>query len=71
MARIRLTGTPHSALTANLSARLVRPIAVGDRHIAFGWLISRQGRRTVLGSAVATEHGELCALAESLWIDTR
>lgn len=71
MARVRLTDAPHAALTANLSARLVRPIAVDERHVVFGWLISRIGRKTVLGSAVATEHGELCALAESLWIDAR
>jgi hypothetical protein len=43
----------------------------GERHIAFGWRISRSGRKTVVGSALATADGQLCALGQALWIDPK
>ncbi|MQY05246.1 PaaI family thioesterase [Actinomadura macrotermitis] len=70
-ARFRRPDAPARVMTANLAATLHRPIIAGERHVAFGWVISRDGRKTVAGSAVATADGELCAVARSLWIDAR
>jgi hypothetical protein len=42
-----------------------------ERHIAVGWTISRSGRKTVVGSALATADGQLCAFGQALWIDPK
>lgn len=71
VARSRLTDAGGPALTAYLAAAILRPVVVGERHIAFGWRISRSGRKTVVGSALATADGQLCALGQALWIDLK
>lgn len=59
------------ALTAYLAAVLLRPVKVSQCHVVFGWLIERSGRKTTVGSAIATEGGEVCAVAQALWLDAR
>lgn len=71
VARSRLTDASGPAVTAYLAAAISEPIVAGERHIAFGWTISRSGRKTVVGSAVVTAGGQLCALGKGLWIDLK
>jgi hypothetical protein len=71
VARSRLTDASGPAVTAYLAATTLQPVIAGERHIAFGWMISRSGRKTVVGSALATAAGQLCALGQALWIDRK
>jgi hypothetical protein len=71
VARSRLTDAGRPALTAYLAATMLQPVVAGERHIAFGWTISRSGRKTAVGSALATAEGQLCAHGQALWIDHR
>lgn len=71
VARSRLTDADGPAFTAYLAATVLRPVVTGERHIAFGWTISRSGRKTVVGSALATTDGQLCALGQALWLDRK
>jgi hypothetical protein len=71
VARSRLTDGGGSPLTAYLAAALLKPVTVGERHIALGWVISHSGRKTVAGSAVVTVGGQLCAVAHALWLGPR
>ncbi|WP_306333455.1 hypothetical protein [Streptomyces sp. KL118A] len=59
------------AVTASLTATLLRPVATGEEHITYAWPISSAGRKHTMGVAVSTAHGGLCALGEALWIDPR
>ena len=71
VARSRLTDVGGPALTAYLAATMLRPVVAGERHITFGWTISHSGRKTVVGSALVTADGQLCALGQALWIDQK
>jgi hypothetical protein len=71
VAKTRLTDSDGPAFTAYLAATLVKPVVAGERHIAMGWTISRSGRKTVVGNALVTADGQLCAVGEALWIDPR
>ncbi|WP_409240453.1 PaaI family thioesterase [Streptomyces sp. PA5.6] len=59
------------AVTASLTATLLRPVAAGEDHITYAWRISSAGRKHTMGAAVTTARGELCAVGEALWIDPR
>jgi hypothetical protein len=71
VARSRLTDARGPAVAVSLSATVLQPVVAGQRHVAFGWKISRGGGKTVVGSAVATTDGRLCALGHALWIDRK
>ena len=66
VAKTRLTDSSGPAFTAYLAASLFESVAVGERHVALGWPISRTGRKTVVGSALVTADGRLCARAQAL-----
>ncbi|WP_067822245.1 PaaI family thioesterase [Nocardia inohanensis] len=59
------------AFTAALTAAQYRPVLAGAEHIAHAWPIHRDGRKFTVGVALSTADGELCALAEALWIEPR
>ncbi|MET8685912.1 hypothetical protein ABZV77_16995 [Streptomyces sp. NPDC004732] len=59
------------AVTASLTATLLRPVAAGEEHITHAWPISTAGRKHTMGVAVSTAGGQLCALGEALWIEPR
>ncbi|WP_432076034.1 PaaI family thioesterase [Streptomyces wuyuanensis] len=68
----RMLGTQRAgAVTASLTGRLLRPVRTGEPHVSYAWLLSESGRKHTMGVAVATADGELCALAEALWLDPR
>ncbi|MGW7367546.1 hypothetical protein ACWGI8_30035 [Streptomyces sp. NPDC054841] len=68
----RMLGTQRpGAVTAALTGALLRPVRAGEPYISYAWLQSESGRKHSMGVALATAEGELCALAEALWLDPR
>lgn len=68
----RFLGTQRpGAVTAALTGTILRPVATGEPHIAYAWLLSESGRKHVMGVALATAEGELSAVSEALWLDPR
>lgn len=68
----RLLGTQRpGAVTASLTATLLRPVRVGDDLISYAWLIAEDGRKHRMGVALASPTGDVYAVAASLWIDPR
>ncbi|WP_128429747.1 hotdog fold domain-containing protein [Streptomyces cyaneus] len=68
----RFLGTQQpGAVTASLTGTILRPVAAGEPYISYAWLLSESGRKHMMGVALATAEGELCAVSESLWIDPR
>ncbi|MCL6734593.1 hotdog fold domain-containing protein [Streptomyces neyagawaensis] len=68
----RFLGTLRAgAVTASLTGTVLRPVAAGEPHLLYAWLLSESGRKHTMGVALTTPEGELCATSESLWIDPR
>lgn len=68
----RFLGTQRpGAVTASLTGRVLRPVAAGEPHVSYAWLVSESGRKHTMGVALATAEGELCAVSEALWIDPK
>ncbi|MGW0840542.1 hypothetical protein ACWD26_10315 [Streptomyces sp. NPDC002787] len=68
----RFLGTQRpGAVTATLTGTILRPVAAGEPYIVYAWLLSESGRKHMMGVALATAEGELCARSEALWIDPR
>ncbi len=66
-----LGGRPAGAVTAALTARLLRPVPVGGGLVTYSWLLGSEGRKYTVGTALATAAGDLCAFAEALWVQPR
>ncbi|KJY44800.1 hypothetical protein VR46_18355, partial [Streptomyces sp. NRRL S-444] len=59
------------AVTAALTARLLRPVPVGAGLVSYAWLLGTEGRKYRVGTALATAEGDLCAIGEALWVEPR
>ena len=57
------TGEDEAWVTGQMSARLDRPIVIGQPHVVVSWPIDREGRKLFAGAAIFTADGELCALS--------
>ncbi|MFE2879469.1 hotdog fold domain-containing protein [Streptomyces roseus] len=66
-----LDGRRAGAVTAALTARLLRPVPVGGGLVSYAWLLGGEGRKYRVGTALATAGGELCAVGEALWVEPR
>lgn len=66
-----LDGRRAGAVTAALTARLLRPVPVGEGLVSYAWLLTASGRKYTVGTALATSAGELCAVGEALWVEPR
>ncbi|MFE3792247.1 hypothetical protein [Streptomyces goshikiensis] len=68
-----LDGRPAGAVTAALTARLLRPVPVlsGAGLVSYSWMRESGGRKYTVGTALATAAGELCAVGEALWVVPR
>jgi hypothetical protein len=55
-------------LLGRLAARIDARPAVGDRCIAVGWFVGREGRKIRCGSALYADHGALLAVGQATWI---
>lgn len=60
---------PH--VLARLTARLASAAIPGKPHVVVAWPIGREGRKSRGGAAIYGPEGELCGLAEGLWIRLR
>ena len=60
-------GTP--LLLGELAAALIGPIHAGERCVAIGWEIARDGRRHYTGTALFSETGERRGLARATWFE--
>ena len=58
-------------LLGELTARVNRLAHVGERCTVIGWALEASGRKRAAGTAVFAEDGEVCALAQALWIEPR
>ncbi|MEC3955984.1 hypothetical protein VMT65_23315 [Nocardia sp. CDC153] len=65
------SGMGRGAFTAALTATQVRPVYAGADYVSHAWTVGREGRKHTVGVALSTADGELCALAEALWIEPR
>jgi len=54
-------------LLGRLTARVMQPVAVGERYIVIGWPIGGAGKREHCGSALFSESGTLVAFAGATW----
>ncbi|MEV0093244.1 hotdog fold domain-containing protein [Streptomyces sp. NPDC050738] len=71
VAALRLGSAKDGLVTAALTATVLRPVAAGEPHVAYAWLTEESGRKHTVGVGLATAEGELCAVAEALWLDPR
>ncbi|MFE3543411.1 PaaI family thioesterase [Nocardia sp. NPDC059177] len=62
---------PLGAVTAALTATQYRPMPAGADYLAHAWPVHHEGRKYTVGVALSTRDGELCALAEALWVAPR
>ncbi|MFJ8311214.1 MULTISPECIES: hotdog fold domain-containing protein [unclassified Streptomyces] len=68
----RLLGSQRpGAVTASLTASLLRPVRVGEELVTYAWMLGEEGRKHRMGVALASASGELRAVASSLWVDPR
>lgn len=68
----RLRGSlREGAVTASLTARLLRPVPVSSRLVSYAWVLSEEGRKHRMGVALTTDRGDLHAIASALWVDRR
>ncbi|MFC7310075.1 PaaI family thioesterase [Streptomyces monticola] len=70
-AGMRLAKMGAGAVTAALTGTQLRGVTAGERHVSYAWHLGTEGRKVTVGVALATAEGELCALAEALWIRPR
>ncbi|MFD6874823.1 MULTISPECIES: PaaI family thioesterase [unclassified Streptomyces] len=67
-----LADGPAGAVTASLTARLLRPVPVaGEGLVSYAWLLGVEGRKCEVGTALAAPDGEPYAYARALWIRPR
>ncbi|MBT2478301.1 hypothetical protein [Streptomyces sp. ISL-94] len=66
-----LDDRPAGAVTAALTARLMRPVPVGEGLVSYSWMLTAEGRKYRVGTALATATGDFCAAAEALWVVPR
>lgn len=64
-----LFGEVGRILLGRLAADLRTPVRSGAAHVVQAWPIRRDGRKLQTASAVMTDGGEVCALAQAVWIE--
>jgi len=58
-------------LLGEYTCRIDRRVHVDEPCVIVGWKIDVKGRRSIVGTALYDEDGELCALAKGVWIEPR
>lgn len=58
-------------LLGELTARIDRPVRVGDECVVVGWVIGVSGRKHEAGTALYDSARNLCAVARAIWIEPR
>jgi hypothetical protein len=57
-----------SAVLGRMAAHVVSRPRVGERYVAGGWLVTRDGRKVHTASALWDESGGVLATARATWI---
>jgi hypothetical protein len=60
-----------TGMLGQLCARIVQPIAAGERCVVIGWQIGVDGRKHFAGTALFNAAGECCAYAKAIWVGRR
>jgi hypothetical protein len=58
-------------LLGEFTARLGRAVRIGEPCVVVAWRIAAEGRKHRAGTAIHGEDGQLCGIAEALWIEPR
>jgi hypothetical protein len=58
-------------LLGEYTCRIDRRVHVDEPCVIVGWKIETKGRRSIVGTALHGEAGDLCALAKGVWIEPR
>lgn len=58
-------------LLGELTARIDRPVAIGETTVVVGWPLGSEGRKHEAGTAIFTARGELAAIARAIWIEPK
>lgn len=56
------------AVLGTMTAQLLAPVEAGKAHIVTGWHLGSHGRKHRAASAIHSTQGQLCAVAESVWL---
>ncbi|MGW0732762.1 hypothetical protein [Streptomyces sp. NPDC002851] len=70
-AGMRLAKSGVGVVTAVLTGAQLRAVRAGERYVSYAWLLGTVGRKITVGVGLAIAEGELCALAEALWVVPR
>lgn len=62
-------GTP--IITARMTAKIDRPLQVGQRYTVIGWPIAQEGRKLHAGTAIFDATGKVQARSRQLWLIQR
>lgn len=63
--------TPIPSVLGEMSARLDGHVHVGERCIAIGWQLGKEGRKEFVASAIYGEDGNLVGVSQATWINVR
>lgn len=63
-----INSAPRPILLGRLAADIKVNVMADERHIVIGWLLARDGRKHVVGSALFSESGQLMAQAKATWV---
>lgn len=58
-------------LLGEITVHVTRLVHVGEPCTVIGWALEASGRKRAAGTAVFAEDGEVCGLAQALWIEPR
>jgi hypothetical protein len=58
-------------LLGEYTCRIDRRVHVDEPCVIVGWKMESKGRRSMVGTALFDEDGELCALAKGVWIEPK
>ena len=58
-------------LLGEYTCRIDRRVHIDEPCVIVGWKVESQGRKSIVGTAMFDEDGELCAVARGLWIQPK
>lgn len=61
--------TDRAIVLGQIEARITAPVAAGARCVVIGWPVSIQGRKRIVGTAIADGGGTVVASARATWIE--
>jgi hypothetical protein len=63
-----LAGYAQYAVLGRLTAKLLKPVEIGKRHVVIGWPIDSDDRKWHAGTAIYDAEGDLKAYARATWV---